>query len=211
MGRREGVDWKREGQNNTRTSEKTIQPLKSQKCLVATIVQSKRMLQIHNPALGEQIRGKIRKKSGVSRRVISLIKREVHRNPLQTSKQVFEAVGMFNVPKSTRCSILQRIAKCKKPLVRPPLKQVHREKRLEWAKIKVLKTELWVRIIHGWVPSNSRWTRWLETRMVWYKSVMSTAYQAWTRKWWSYVLGRNHPWWARWPFPSEGQWQPQRT
>ena len=63
-----------------------------------------------------------------------IIKREIHRNPLQTSKQVFEAVGMFDVPKSTRCSILQRIAKCKKPLVRPPLKQVHREKRLEWTK-----------------------------------------------------------------------------
>ena len=83
---------------------------------------------------GRADKGKIREKSGVSRRVISLIKREVHRNPLQTSKQVFEAVGLFNVPKSTRCSILQRIAKCKKPLVRPPLKQVHREKRLEWAK-----------------------------------------------------------------------------
>lgn len=41
---------------------------------------------------------------------------------------------MFNVPKSRRCSILQRIAKCKKPLVRPPLKPVHREKRLELAK-----------------------------------------------------------------------------
>ena len=74
---------------------------------------------------GRADKGEIRKKSGVSRRVISLIKREVHRNPLQTSKQVFEAVGMFNVPKSTRCSILQRIAKCKKPLVRSPLKQVH--------------------------------------------------------------------------------------
>ena len=33
----------------------------------------------------------------MSRRVVSLIKREIHRNPLQTSKQVFEAVGMFNV------------------------------------------------------------------------------------------------------------------
>ena len=87
---------------------------------------------------GRADKGKIREKSGVSRRVISLIKREVHRNPLETSKQVLEAVGMFNVPKSTRCSILQRIAKCKKPLVRPPLKQVHREKRLEWAK-KYLK------------------------------------------------------------------------
>ena len=44
---------------------------------------------------GRADKGKIRKKSGVSRRVISLIKCEVHRNPLQTSKQVFEAVGMF--------------------------------------------------------------------------------------------------------------------
>lgn len=35
---------------------------------------------------GRADKGKIRKKSGVSRRVISLIKREIHRNPLQTSK-----------------------------------------------------------------------------------------------------------------------------
>ena len=88
--------------------------------------------------IGRADKGKTREKSGVSRRVISQIKREINRNPLQTSKQVFEAVGMVNVPKSTRCLILQRIAKCKKPLVRPPLKQVHQEKRLEWAK-KYLK------------------------------------------------------------------------
>ena len=43
---------------------------------------------------GRADKGKIRRKSGVSRRVISLIKREVHRNSLQTSKQVFEAVGI---------------------------------------------------------------------------------------------------------------------
>ena len=42
-------------------------------------------------------KGKIREKSGLSRRVISQIKREINRNPLQTSKQVFEAVGMFIV------------------------------------------------------------------------------------------------------------------
>ena len=112
-------------------------PLKSQKGLVATIVRSKSMQQIQS-CNGRADKGKTREKSGVSRRVISQIKREINRNPLRTSKQVFEAVGMVNVPKSTRCLILQRIAKCKKPLVRPPLKQVHREKRLEWAK-KYLK------------------------------------------------------------------------
>ena len=41
---------------------------------------------------------------------------------------------MFNVRKSTRCSILERIAKCKKPLAQIPFKQVYREKRLEWEK-----------------------------------------------------------------------------
>ena len=87
---------------------------------------------------GRADKGKTWEKSGVSRRVISQIKREINRNPLQTSKQVFEAVGMVNMPKSTQCLILQRIAKSKKPLVRPPLKQGHREKRLDWAK-KYLK------------------------------------------------------------------------
>ena len=41
---------------------------------------------------GRADKGKIWKKSGVSHPVISLIKREIHRTPLQTSKQAFEAM-----------------------------------------------------------------------------------------------------------------------
>ena len=66
---------------------------------------------------GRADKGKFGKMSGLSLRVISQIKREIKHNPLQRSKHVFEAVGMFNVPKSTRCLILQRIAKCMKQLV----------------------------------------------------------------------------------------------
>ena len=52
---------------------------------------------------GRADKGKIWKKSVVYSRVVSLIKRQIHRHSL-------------NVPKSTRCSVLQRIEKCKKPL-----------------------------------------------------------------------------------------------
>ena len=61
------------------------------------------------------------------------IKKEVRRNPLQTSKEVFESTGVPHVPKSTRCRVL-RIGKCGKPEVRPLLKDIHKKKRMDWAK-----------------------------------------------------------------------------
>ena len=78
-------------------------------------------------------KGKPRKNSSVSPRVLSLIKREIRRNPLHTSKEIFEAVSLPNVRKSTRCHILKRVGKCGKPVVRPPLRKVHRENRIKWA------------------------------------------------------------------------------
>ena len=89
---------------------------------------------------GRSEKRKVRKKWPVTRRVISLLKREVRQNPLQTSKTLFEAAGAPNVPKSTRCSILKRIATCRKPMVPPPLKQIHRDRRIEWAE-KYLKQD----------------------------------------------------------------------
>ena len=108
--------------------------------------------------------------------------------PLQTSKQVFEAVGMVNVPKSTRCLILQRIAKCKKPLVRPPLKQVRQEKRLEWAK-KYLKRNfefvLFTDKCRSTLDGPHGWSRgWCDAKALCPQCI---------RKWWSYVLGCDHP------------------
>ena len=50
------------------------------------------------------------------------IKKEVVRNPLQTSRELFESAGVPDVPKSTRCRVLRRTGKCERPEVRPPLK-----------------------------------------------------------------------------------------
>lgn len=88
-----------------------------------------------NPAScnGRSDKGKVRKESPVSCRAINRIKREVRRNPLQTSKQVFESAGIPDVPKSTRCRILKTFGKCGKAEVRPPLKDNHKKKRLDWA------------------------------------------------------------------------------
>jgi hypothetical protein len=86
---------------------------------------------------GRSDRGKIRKKAPVTHRAMSAIKREVRRNPLGSSKEVFENAGVPHVPKSTRCRILRTVAKCGKPEVRPPLKEIHKKKRMEWATINM--------------------------------------------------------------------------
>ena len=65
---------------------------------------------------------------------MSRIKREIRRNPLGTSKEVFENADVPDVPKSTRSHILRNVAKCGKPEVRPPIKDVHKKKRMECAK-----------------------------------------------------------------------------
>ena len=92
---------------------------------------------VTNPELcnGRSDKGKIRKKAPVLHRAMSRIKREIRRNPLGTIKEVFENADVPDVPKSTRCRILRNVAKCGKPEVRPPLKDVHKKKRVEWAKI----------------------------------------------------------------------------
>ena len=78
--------------------------------------------------------GKIRKQAPVSHRALRQIKKEVRRNPLQTSKEVFERAGVPDVPKSTQCRVLRGIGKCEKPEVYPPLKHIHKKKRMDWAK-----------------------------------------------------------------------------
>ena len=86
-----------------------------------------------NPASfnGRSDKGKSRRISIVSPRMVKRMKRVIRRNPFQTSNEIFKAVP--NMPKSTRCHILKSISKYGKPLSRRPLKSVHREKRLKWA------------------------------------------------------------------------------
>ena len=76
--------------------------------------------------------GKLRKSTRVSHRALNLIKREVSRNPLQSSKEVFEG-AVSGIPKTSRCRILKRLTKCSKANIRPPLKDKHKKKRHKWA------------------------------------------------------------------------------
>ena len=46
-----------------------------------------------------------------SPRKVKRMKREIRRNPFQTSNEIFRAVGLPNTPKSTRCHILKSISK----------------------------------------------------------------------------------------------------
>ena len=62
------------------------------------------------------------------------IMKEIRRNSLQARKEVFESAGVPDVPKSTGCRTLRRSGKCGKPEVRPPLKNIHKRKRMEWEK-----------------------------------------------------------------------------
>ena len=62
------------------------------------------------------------------------IKREARRNPLETSKQVFEKAGVPDVPKSTRCRIMRTIEKFGKPEVGLQMKDMRNKKRMEWTR-----------------------------------------------------------------------------
>lgn len=68
-----------------------------------------------------------------SHRTLVRVKREVVRNPCLTSRELFKRCGREDVSKSTRCRLLKQVAKNVKPVTRPPLKAVHKEKRLKWA------------------------------------------------------------------------------
>ena len=140
---RSNIIWKmgRKGALSQAEKSKIVQRLHNK---ISTLDIAKELHRDHrtikryctNPQLcnGRSDKGKNRRKPFLSRRTMSKIKREVRRNPLETSKQVFEKVGVPDVPKTTRCRILKTIAKYGKPEVRPQLKDIHKKKRMEWAK-----------------------------------------------------------------------------
>ena len=79
------------------------------------------------------------KPRSISAKQIHRIKRAAAKMPLRTSRHVFDAAGAFGVPRTTRCRILQKLAVVRKPNIRPPLTNVHRLKRLEFAR-RYMKT-----------------------------------------------------------------------
>ena len=70
----------------------------------------------------------------LTRRQVSAVKREAVKHPLLSSKQLFEKAGVSEVPRTSRCRILQTFAKSVKPNIHPPLTSRHKTKRVEWAR-----------------------------------------------------------------------------
>ena len=75
-------------------------------------------------------KGKIRK---ISAKQMRRIKRAATKMPLNSRKHVFEAAGASGVLRTSRCRMLKRFASVLKPVIRPPLNQAHKQKRLQWA------------------------------------------------------------------------------
>ena len=74
-------------------------------------------------------------KRKISRRQMSAIKREAVQESLLTSKQIFEQAGVSGIARTTRCWILNTVAKpAVKPSIHTPLTTRHRNQRIEWAK-----------------------------------------------------------------------------
>lgn len=72
------------------------------------------------------------KNNKFSDRDLARIKREVVKNPKSTSKAIFAASGI-TAARTTRCRILNEVARPMKTIKRPPLTKVHKQKRLQWA------------------------------------------------------------------------------
>ena len=68
-------------------------------------------------------------KAKLTRQDYSRLLREVKKNPLQTSKQVFDECGISRVNRTTRCQILSTCSSTKKSPSKPPLTKIHKEKR----------------------------------------------------------------------------------
>ena len=73
-------------------------------------------------------------------RLSSRLSREVKKNPLQASKQVFDACGISVVNRTTRCQILSTCSSTKKSPSKPPLTKIHKEKCRAWS-VQYLKQD----------------------------------------------------------------------
>ena len=67
-------------------------------------------------------------------RQLTCLKRAVSLRPLSTSKAIFSEAGIDVQSKTSRCRILRKIATMRKATRKPPLRKIHKEKRVEWAK-----------------------------------------------------------------------------
>ena len=73
-------------------------------------------------------------------RDLSRLKRQMIKTPNLSSKSIFEACGLENVGRTTRCKVLKKFATVKSRHIGQFLSKKHKEARLAWAK-KYLKTD----------------------------------------------------------------------
>lgn len=76
----------------------------------------------------------------VSTRQLAMLKREVARAPLATSRTLFCSAGIAGASRPTRCRILRSIAVNRKACARPVLTRRHQQQRVQWAESN-LKTD----------------------------------------------------------------------
>ena len=70
----------------------------------------------------------------LSRQQLALLKRQLSKMPLSSSKDIFEAAGLQNFSKTTRYRVLKKVGKVRKSLKRAPFSKVHRGKSVGRAK-----------------------------------------------------------------------------
>ena len=92
-------------------------------------------------------KGKTRGSSFLTRRMETHLKIQMRKHPLQSSTNLFAAIGFQNVPKTTRCRVLKRLGTCSKPIVQPPLKPNHHVRRVAWAGMSA--GQLWMVLMVG--------------------------------------------------------------
>lgn len=77
--------------------------------------------------------------NGLSPRDMSRIKRQVIKTPNLSSRSIFEACGIENIGRTTRCKILKKFGNVKARVTGQLLTKKHKEARLVWAQ-KYVKT-----------------------------------------------------------------------
>ncbi len=76
----------------------------------------------------------------INDRQMRQIHQQVVQTPLASSTQIFGACDMPKMSRATRCKALREVAVIRKSMRNPPLKQRHKDKRMEWVK-KYMKTD----------------------------------------------------------------------
>ena len=72
--------------------------------------------------------------SKLSDRQLRQIHRQVVQTPLASSRQIFDTCDMPKLSCVTRCKALREVALVKTSMRRPPFKQQHKDRRIQWAK-----------------------------------------------------------------------------